>query len=62
MKPVKGQRRLQGWGKYHWLYTWLPGAANTIELVTDAMVISTRDRYDKPIMEVRDINKLTKRG
>lgn len=62
MKPVKGQRRLQGWGKYHWLFTWIPGFANTIEQVTDAMVICTRDGYDKPIIEVRDINKLTKRG
>ena len=62
MKPVKGQRRLQGWGKYHWLFTWIPGFANTIEQVTDAMVICTRDGYDKTIIEVRDINKLTKRG
>ena len=62
MKPVKGQRRLQGWGKYHWLFTWIPGFANTIEQVTDAMVICARDGYDKPIIEVRDINKLTKRG
>lgn len=60
MKPVKGQRRLQGWGKYHWLFTWIPGFANTIEQVTDAMVICARDGYSRPIIEVSDINKLTK--
>lgn len=60
MKPVKGQRRLQGWGKYHWLFTWIPGFANTIEQVTEAMVICARDGYSRPIIEVSDINKLTK--
>ena len=60
MKPVKGQRRLQGWGKYHWLFTWIPGFANTIEQVTDAMVICARNGYSRPIVEVSDINKLTK--
>lgn len=60
MKPVKGQRRLQGWGKYHWLFTWIPGLSNTIEQVTEAMIICTRDGYSKQIIEVSDINKLTK--
>lgn len=60
MKPVKGQRRLQGWGKYHWLFTWIPRFANTIEQVTEAMVICARDGYSRPIIEVSDINKLTK--
>ena len=61
MKPVKGQRRLQGWGKYHWLFTWIPGLANTIEQVTEAMIICARDGYSKQIIEVSDINKLVKR-
>lgn len=60
MKPVKGQRRLQGWGKYHWLFTWIPGFANSIEQVTEAMVICARNGYSRPIIEVSDINKLTK--
>ena len=60
MKPVKGQRRLQGWGKYHWLFTWIPGFANTIEQVTEAMVICARDGYSRPIIEISDIDKLTK--
>lgn len=61
MKPVKGQRRLQGWGKYHWLFTWIPGLSNTIEQVTEAMIICARDGYSKQIIEVSDINKLVKR-
>lgn len=58
MKPVKGQRRLQGWGKYHWLFTWIPGFSNTIEEVTEAMIRCSIDGYDKPIIEVKDINIL----
>ncbi len=58
MKPVKGQRRLQGWGKYHWLFTWIPGFSNTIEEVTEAMIRCSIEGYDKPIIEVKDINIL----
>ena len=58
MKPVKGQRRLQGWGKYHWLFTWIPGFSNTIEEVTEAMIQCSIEGYDKPIIEVKDINIL----
>ena len=58
MKPVKGQRRLQGWGKYHWLFTWIPGFSNAIEEVTEAMIRCSIEGYDKPIIEVKDINIL----
>lgn len=58
MKPVKGQRRIQGWGKYHWLFTWIPGFSNTIEEVTEAMIRCVVDGYHNPTIEVRDINIL----
>lgn len=60
MKPVKGQKRLQGWGKYHWLFTWIPGISNPIEQVADAMIACTRNGYHKRIIEVRDIERLTR--
>lgn len=60
MKPVKGQRRLQGWGKYHWLFTWIPGFANTIEDVTEAMIHCASEGYDKPIVGVKDINRIVR--
>lgn len=61
MKPVKGQRRLQGWGKYHWLFTWIPGFSNTIEEVTEAMIRCSTEGYDKPIIEVKDINRIVRK-
>ncbi|MBQ6584943.1 MAG: hypothetical protein IIX42_07340 [Alistipes sp.] len=60
MKPYKGQKRLQGWGKYHWLFTWIPGFSNTIEEVAKAMISCVKHGYSKPIVGVKDIDTLSK--
>jgi len=61
IKPSKNQKRLQGWGKYHWLFTWIPGFSNTIDEVAQAMIHCVKYGYCNRIVGVRDINKLTKR-
>ena len=60
MKPYKGQKRLQGWGKYHWLFTWIPGFSNTIEEVAKAMISCVKCGYFRRIVDVRDIDTLSK--
>lgn len=60
MKPYIGQKRLQGWGKYHWLFTWIPGFSNTIEEVARAMIYCVECGYDKSIIGIGDIDKLSK--
>lgn len=60
MKPYKGQRRLQGWGKYHWLFTWIPGFSNTMEEVARAMISCVKCGYSKRIIDVGDIKELSK--
>ena len=57
-----GQKRLQGWGKYHWLFTWIPGFSNTIEEVAKAMISCVKCGYFRRIVDVRDIDTLSKCG
>lgn len=60
MKPYRGQKRLQGWGKYHWLFTWIPGFSNTIEQVAKAMISCVKHGYNKQIINVKDIDILSR--
>ena len=60
MKPYKGQKRLQGWGKYHWLFTWIPGFSNTIEEVAKAMINCVEYGHNKHVVNVKEINALSK--
>lgn len=60
IKPAKGQKRLQGWGKYHWLFTWIPGFSNSVEQITIAMINCTKHGYNNRIINVKDIDILSK--
>lgn len=62
IKPIKGQKRLQGWGKYHWLFTWISGFSNSVEEITQAMINVVRNGYHKSIVDVSDIKHLVKRS
>ena len=58
IKPIKGQKRLQGWGKYHWLFTWIPGFSNSVEELTRAMINLVKNGYHKSIIGMNDIKQL----
>ena len=61
MKPVRGQKRVN---KYYFLVGWLYpvarlfGQASTLAEVTQAMINCAAKGYDKPVLEIADINSL----
>jgi hypothetical protein len=64
MKPMPGQRSVN---RYYWLVGWLYplaralGYASTLREVTQAMVNAATNGYEKPVLEIRDINALAAR-
>ena len=63
MKATPGQLHLLSAYKYFaWMYpllkTFFPGSASTLQQVGRAMINSVVKGYDKPILEVKDINAL----
>lgn len=66
IKPVKGQRFVGKWYKYvSWLYPILrtisPRMASTVQEIALAMIHVSAKGYEKPVLEVKDINILAKR-
>ena len=67
MKPMPGQKHLPSWFAWiGWLYPILrivaPHQASTLSDVGKAMIHCAQSGYPKPILEVRDINRLGRRS
>jgi uncharacterized protein YbjT (DUF2867 family) len=66
MKPTEGAKNVPGWGKaLLWLYPVIkgiaPNMASTLADVGQAMIKAVTQGYEKPVLEVKDINALAKR-
>jgi hypothetical protein len=64
MKPMPGQKSVN---RYYFLVGWLYplarafGGASSLAEVTQAMINAATKGYEKPVLEIRDINALAAR-
>jgi putative NADH-flavin reductase len=66
IKAIRGQKKLPKWYKYgSWLFPVLkiiPGTANSMQQVAQAMIYAAQYGYEQNIVEVRDIDVLWKKA